>query len=122
MTSLGATGTQHGTAATGTGADEETMGALATHDGRLVGALHVGILEGKARDYNLLGPFLSSGFFVLRACGRSPGLIPGLWITSLDFVRILRFRIGRCGMATGSSILGMASLQTIILTSIQYFI
>jgi hypothetical protein len=40
MTSLGTTGTQHGTAATGAGADEETMGALATHDGRLIGTFH----------------------------------------------------------------------------------
>jgi hypothetical protein len=32
MTSLGTTGTQNGTTATGTGTDEETMGALAAHD------------------------------------------------------------------------------------------
>jgi hypothetical protein len=40
MTSLGTTGTQHGTATAGTGANEETMGALATHDGRLIGTFH----------------------------------------------------------------------------------
>ena len=37
---LGATGANHGAAATGFHANEETVSALATHDGRLVGALH----------------------------------------------------------------------------------
>ena len=42
MTTLGTTSGQNGTATAGTRADEETMGALATDDGWLIGAFHVG--------------------------------------------------------------------------------
>jgi hypothetical protein len=40
MTALGATGSDNGTAAAGAHANKEAVGALAPHDGRLVGALH----------------------------------------------------------------------------------
>jgi hypothetical protein len=40
MTTLGATGTDHRTAATGAHTNEEAVGTLATHDGRLIGTLH----------------------------------------------------------------------------------
>jgi hypothetical protein len=62
MTSLGTAGTDHGTAATGTHADEKTVGTLAAHDGGLVSAFHVQGSLRKARDYNLLVTFLSSFF------------------------------------------------------------
>lgn len=42
MTALGAARGQNGTATTGARADEETVSALATDDGRLIGAFHVG--------------------------------------------------------------------------------
>jgi hypothetical protein len=43
MTTLGTTGTNNGTAAAGTLAHKETMGALTAHDGRLVSTFHGGI-------------------------------------------------------------------------------
>ena len=42
MTSLGAARGQNGTATTGARADEETVCALTTDDGRLIGTFHVG--------------------------------------------------------------------------------
>jgi len=42
MTALGAASGQNSTTTTGTRADEETVGALATDDGRLIGTFHVG--------------------------------------------------------------------------------
>jgi hypothetical protein len=72
---LGTAGTDHGTTAAGTHANEETVGALAANDGRLIGAFHDRNPCRKARDYNLLGVFLSSSFYFLhhevddKACG-----------------------------------------------------
>ena len=40
MTALGATGTDDRTTATGLHADQKAMRALATDDGRLIGAFH----------------------------------------------------------------------------------
>ena len=45
------------------------------------------VLEGKARDYNLLAGVLSSGFFVLSRGVR----VFDLWITRTVFVRIYSF-------------------------------
>ncbi len=42
MTTLSATSGQNGTATTGARANEETMGALATDNGGLIGTFHVG--------------------------------------------------------------------------------
>ena len=42
MTALGATSGQNSTATAGARADEETVGALTTNDGRLIGTFHVG--------------------------------------------------------------------------------
>jgi len=43
MTTLGTTSCQNSTTATGTGANEETMGTLAAHNGRLISTFHGGI-------------------------------------------------------------------------------
>lgn len=40
MTTLGTTSCQNSTTATGTGANKETMGALAANNGRLVSTFH----------------------------------------------------------------------------------
>jgi hypothetical protein len=42
MTALGTARGQNGTATTSARANEETMSALATNDGRLIGTFHVG--------------------------------------------------------------------------------
>jgi len=65
MAALGTTGTQHRATAASAGANEEAMGALAAHDGRLISTFHVGSPYRKARDYNLLAAFMSSFFSFL---------------------------------------------------------
>lgn len=42
VAALGATSSQNGAATAGARADEETVGALTTDDGRLIGTFHVG--------------------------------------------------------------------------------
>lgn len=62
MAAFGTTGAQNSTATAGAGANEETMRALATHDGRLISTFHDWNPYRKARDYNLLAVFMSSFF------------------------------------------------------------
>jgi hypothetical protein len=87
MTSLGTTGTQYGTAATGTGADEETMGALATHDGRLIGTFHDWNPRRKSARLQPVSPILVKQF--LATASRKQSF--RLWITCSDFDRIHGF-------------------------------
>jgi hypothetical protein len=65
VATLGATGTDDGTATTGAHADEKAVGALATHDGRLIGTLHDRIPCEKSARLQLVRPVSVKHYFAV---------------------------------------------------------
>ena len=70
MSPLGATRANHVASSAGPHADEKTMGALAAHDGRLIGAFH-GTVSLFAKNLKLN---TKTGCLVNRSWGFSTGL------------------------------------------------
>jgi hypothetical protein len=64
MTTLGAAGADDSATTTGTHADEEAVGTLATHDGRLVSTFHGRVPNKKSARLQPVSPWFVKLFFV----------------------------------------------------------
>lgn len=91
VATLGASRADHRTAATGAHAYEEAMGALATHDGRLVSTFHDLVPRKKGKPW--ITPSSASLVKKFRHLPRFHGSTAGtraLWITFLEAARMAR--------------------------------